>query len=452
MNAFMDDFRPSADSATRRRLRLATATAAWLLCGLLVGCASVTNPVAEGVPVDRLPPEFLATPKADERPIPLALLRQKPPDVYRLGPKDIVGVYIEGVLGERANPLPVRLSEQTNVPPALGYPLPVSADGTLPLPQIKPLRVEGMTLEEAREAIGQAYLMPKEILKPGQERILVSLIRRRQYQVLVVREDGGQVAVGAGGVLGGNRRGTGAVVDLPAYENDVLNALTRTGGLPGLDAINEIVIQRGNVTTREGALLALQASWDDQHQASSKVSPTIQIVRIPLRLRRGEEPPFSPEDVILHDGDIVFIQARDTEVFYTGGLLLPKQFVLPRDLDLDVVGAISLAGGPLVNGGVNQNNLSGAIVASGLGGPSPSHVSVLRKTKGRGQVVIIVDLNKALQDPHENILIQPGDVVILQESVGESVTRYITTVWRFNFLGALIQRRDLVGTTTLGIP
>ena len=27
------------------------------------------------------------------------------------------------------------------------------------------------------------------------------------------------------------------------------------------------------------------------------------------------------EDIILHDGDIVFIESRDTEVFFTGGLL-----------------------------------------------------------------------------------------------------------------------------------
>ena len=42
------------------------------------------------------------------------------------------------------------------------------------------------------------------------------------------------------------RRGSGFAVDLPAYENDVLNALALTGGLPGSDAVNEIVIYRGS--------------------------------------------------------------------------------------------------------------------------------------------------------------------------------------------------------------
>ena len=32
--------------------------------------------------------------------------------------------------------------------------------------------------------------------------------------------------------------GTGQIIDLPAYQNDVLTALARTGGLPGTDAKN----------------------------------------------------------------------------------------------------------------------------------------------------------------------------------------------------------------------
>ena len=142
------------------------------------------------------------------------------------------------------------------------------------------------------------------------------------------------------------------------------------------------------------------------------------MIRIPLRLRPDEPPPFTPEDVVLQTGDIVFIEARDTEVYYTGGLLFPRQFVLPRNYDLRVVDAVALAGGPLVNGCITQNNLSGAIIASGLGSPSPSLLTVLRKTKCHGQLTIRVDLNRALNDPRENILVQPGDVLVLAGDAG----------------------------------
>src|SRR5262249_46416256 len=162
--------------------------------------------------------------------------------------------------------------------------------------------------------------------------------------------------------------------------------------------------------------------------------------------------PFQSSDVILKTGDIIFIEARDTEVYYTGGLMYPRQFVLPRDLDLRVVDAIALAGGPLVNGGITQNNLSGNIIASGLGSPSPSKVTVLRRTKGNGQISILVDLNKALNDPRENILVQAGDVIILQETVGEAVTRYFTSVFRYNLFGTFSRQGDFIGTSNLSGP
>jgi hypothetical protein len=79
-------------------------------------------------------------------------------------------------------------------------------------------------------------------------------------------------------------------------------------------------------------------------------------------------------------------------------------------------------------------------------------VSVLRRTKFGGQINIRVDLNLALRDQRENILIQPGDVIILQETVGESLTRYLTTVFRFQYLATLVRQRDFLGTSTGSFP
>jgi protein involved in polysaccharide export with SLBB domain len=404
----------------------------------------MTNPVAEGVYAHQVPPDYLGRPREEQKTIPLTWLRQQPPEVYRLAPGDVLGVYIEGVLGDRTQPPPVRFTEQGNVPPSFGFPIPVGEDGTLSLPQIRPLSVKGMSIAEAQEAIRKAYTTgPAPILVPGKERIVVTLMRPRQIHVLVVRQDSGGVTVGPSGVLGSSKRGTGASIDLPAYENDVLNALSRTGGLPGLDAMNEVIIQRG-AAPKDGSIPTCPPS-------AGAGDDSTQMVRIPLRLRPGTRPPFRPDEVILHNGDIVFIEARDTEVFYTGGLLPPHQFVLPRDYDLRVVDAIALAAGPLVNGGFNQNNLNGTIQATGLGSPSPSLVSVIRRTKGYGQLVIRVDLNLALRDQRENILVQPGDVLILQETPLESFTRYMTTVLRFDFLGTIIRQRDLIATGNLNL-
>jgi hypothetical protein len=77
---------------------------------------------------------------------------------------------------------------------------------------------------------------------------------------------------------------------------------------------------------------------------------------------------------------------------------------------------------------------------------------LLRRTKHRGQIAIQVDLNRALNDRRENILLQAGDVLIVQESVGEAITPYITTVFHYDFLGTIIRRRDLTATTDLTGP
>jgi protein involved in polysaccharide export with SLBB domain len=438
-----------------------------LVCGVLSGCAALTNPVANGLPARRLPPELLAVPKEGTRPLPLTLLRQKPPEAYRLGPGDVIGIWVEGVLGERNQLPPVQVPESRNLPPVLGFPIPIRSDGSLPLPLIEPVDVRGMTIEEAQAAVQNAYTK-REILKAGRERVLVALMRRRVEQILVFREDAGTTGAQPSGTALGNRsigttfgsggtatslkRGTGFAVDLPAYENDVLHALAQTGGLPGLDAVNEVVIQRGSFqdsTDREALMQGLEACRERSLPTSVAAGRT---VRIPLRYRPGEFPSFRPEDIILHTGDIVYIEAREAEFFYTGGLLPAGQFVVPRDYDLDVVQAISVVAGPIDSGGLNPINLSGTLLNGGIGFPSPSLVSVVRRTPGGGQVAIRVDLNRALRDPRERILIQPKDVILLQETPTEALTRYFTEMFKFNFLWTAIHGPHEVGTTTTTVP
>src|SRR5262245_3171238 len=91
----------------------------------LTGCAALTNPVANGVPVHLLPPELLGESKDTLEPIPLTYLRQPPPETYRLAPEDVLGIWIEGVLGEKGQPPPVRYLENSKLPPAMGFPIPV---------------------------------------------------------------------------------------------------------------------------------------------------------------------------------------------------------------------------------------------------------------------------------------------------------------------------------------
>src|SRR5436190_22038079 len=113
---------------------------ALVLCAAVAGssgCAALTNPTAEGVPARLVPPELLAPSKAGEQTVPLNLLRQPAPAEHRLAPGDILGVYIESFLGDRAPAPPVHIGgptltrDQRRVQASMGYPVPVQGDGTI---------------------------------------------------------------------------------------------------------------------------------------------------------------------------------------------------------------------------------------------------------------------------------------------------------------------------------
>jgi protein involved in polysaccharide export with SLBB domain len=444
------------------RALLGAATLLW--CIAATGCAALGNPVANGVPVRRLSPELLGESRASLELIPLSSLRQPPPDAYRLGAGDVLGIWIEGVIGEKGLSPPITYSTVQGQPPALGFPVPVRADGTLSLPLVEPILVKGKTLEETERSIREAYTVAHQILKPGQERIIVTLQRPRTYQVLVIRQDSSSGTDGttgttnpnrsAGFVIGfggnggrGSRRGTGFSLFLPAYENDLLNALARTGGLPGSDAVNEVIIERGgfrNDQEQKDVITCLEKG--------GRKSCGGQQIRIPLRMRAGECPTFRPEDVILQDGDIVYIEARDLDVFYTAGLLPAGQYILPRDADIDVVEAIAVVGGTIDAGATNATNVNGVSITPGLGSPSPSLVTVIRRTPNGGQVAIRVDLNKALRDPRERLLIQPRDIIVLQETPQEAFARYLSSQFNFSLAYTFLNSSRALGVFTGSVP
>jgi hypothetical protein len=329
-----------------------------------------------------------------------------------------------------------------------------------------------MTLTEAEQAVSEAYTSGEKPILPPNKTILVTLVRKRTTRVLVIRQDSSnrnssiqqagrvrstvRITGGAEELLGGRREGTGTTLDLPAYENDVLNAITRSGGLPGLDAVNEIIIQRGYINGRPGASILPEPLGPGKKLTDSieplPLPPENGIVRIPLRIYPGQEPPFRPEDIILHPGDIVFIEARDSEVFYTGGLLPSGEYPLPRDYDLDVVEAVVQVGGPLINGGLNSDNFSGAIVGQGLGNPSPKLLTVVRRTPTGELLPISIDLSEATRDPSQRLLVQPGDLLVLQETPEQAVVRYFADIFFFNYTNAVIKTSRALGTVNTTVP
>ena len=557
------------------------------------GCAA-WKPL-HGVPSNYYPQELDGEMRSSKQTIDLSLLRQTPPPAYLLDTGDTLGIVIEGVLGRPEDVPPVYYPTDKDVAPSIGYPIPVREDGTISIPYAAPIYVRGLSIRQTEELIRKTFTVDKQILRQGEDRILVALQRPRFYNVLVIRQEAqGQEltpqAGQAGTLLPGiSKRGTGKLVSLQAYKNDVLHALAQTGGLPGLDAENTIYVIRRRTGggadmpqefgppeqlapalppqpapgfqgqlwphpqqqqqphqqhpqppaetirpiahfesgTPQATTHADGVEWQnvvdevppapgrEVRQAQSVEgafppapapatgpapspgaagyggfapappnpyaspyaapnmgagpggfapqpqpplepipqglpghSPTMeypgipeglpseyaamvdrgaQVIRIPIRLGPGESPLFSEMDVILQEGDIVFIESRDTEVFYTGGLLGGGQHMLPRDYDIDIIEAISIASGR------NQGS-SGTGFGSRIGGISAlnrdisvgaSDVVILRKA-GDGQLIPIrVNLNRADRDPKHRVRILPGDYIVLQYKPHEAVAAFV---------------------------
>ena len=106
----------------------------------------------------------------------------------------------------------------------------------------------------------------------------------------------------------------------------------------------------------------------------------------------------------------------------------------------------------MVNGGENANNLTGSLIPTGLGTFSPKLVSVLRKTPRGGQITIVVDLDRALQDPCQSLVIKPGDVLILQSTSGQAFGNYLSHVFGLGVTATPIHSADLIGTGTVTLP
>lgn len=394
--------------------------------------------------------------------------------------------------------------------PAFGFPIPVRDDGTISLPLIGSISVRGMTVMQIEQLLRHKYLVERQLLNPEAERILVSLQRPRQYRVLVIRQEAGNDLQAAGGPgqinLGLLKRGNGRVVSLPIYENDVLHALAETGGLPGLDAENAIYIIRrepvaplpagagGHSPPRAvvrgqspdmhgfpppgagypsqgvmgpampqapgwpaespmlppGGMMPVE-DWSRQYGALPSLHgnefDARRVVRIPIRLGPGEEIDVRQADVILHDGDIVFIESRDTEVFYTGGLLGGGQYTLPRDYDLNILEAIAIAQGTRAGGGGGSRSQSSPGGVSALNADvsiSGSSVVVLRPMPDGSQLTIHIDIYRALRDPAERVVIQPGDYILLQytkiEAIGAFVERHLFEGALFGLAAAQFNR------------
>jgi protein involved in polysaccharide export with SLBB domain len=374
--------------------------------GLSTGCSSLLFKI-RGVPASEVPDYLRPATRNDRTLIDYRLLGQNPPAIYRVDSGDVLGVAVDGIFPfspPTAPPsaLPVNFPEQGNpMPPSTGFPVVVQQDGTIQLPGIDPFSVRQMTVEEIRRTIADAYRKSR-VIREEKVYPIVSLIKTRTYNVSVIRQD-----LGMGS----------QTVQLDAYRNDVLHALLKSGGLPGEKAKDQVTILRyasmSNPQNGVNAVPSAQAASEAGNVTFWDAAQTI-----PLTVPAGTGVYFPLAGSILNEGDILFIENRETEVFYTAGVIPAGQHLLPRDYDIDIFEAMSIAGYSYGAGGMTGGNLVG------LTGVSPTRLYVFRKGPDGSQFTIKVDLEKAICDPRERLIVQAGDKLLLRYSAKEEVANF----------------------------
>ena len=371
----------------------------------------------------------------------------QPPE-HIIGPADVLGVYIADVLGQRDQlphvTYPSFRLDRDPVRPFVGHPIPVETDGTIHLPFIHPLHVDGMTMLQAKEVIRRAYSTDRQIIEPGRENIQVSLITSRAYRIHVFRQDTRYNVPGLqnSGQFEISRRWSGTTLLVSPKDATVMSALDRTGGLPGIDARNEIWVMKG---VREDMLKEIGNSISPIEWKLEGYFPLMlpkhdsKIIRIPLSHPVGDPLPFELEDCQLGDGDVVFLPQRKGDHYLTGGLLPAGRIPLDRDRDLDILEAIAKAQG----NALETLGQSSSRFTTGPGGVCPpTEAIVIRRLHEQEQFKIKVDLRKALEDSSERLLIAPGDLIIVQYRPHELMTNILLNFFDFNVTLRGLQTTD----------
>lgn len=428
----------------QRRLLLAAAS---LILVTSTGCITFTK---HAIPAARLPQQFEAPSRSALTPINFTMLEGSYPNEHHIGPGDVLAITIQGVIPPEPKELPPLISGHATLArnyyppngtvnaPNYGVPVHVQNNGAVQLPLVPAVALDGFTLTQAAEKIRSGFVA-EGIAREGNDQVTVALLRSRVNRILVLREDASTESanfVRKGDAMS-HKRGSAAVIDLPAYESDVLHALATTGGLPGVDAYNEVWILR-KITLASNDFSQMQSDVIERGISPSEVimaNPAhVEAIRIPLKLCPGEPVPFAPQDVMLRDGDVVYVEPRRDEYFYTGGLLPGGQIPMPRDEDLDIIEAIALANGSV--GGLGGTS-SVAVLRAGAGVGNiipPTRALIVRKLPNGQQVSIRVDLNQALKEPSERIRIMSGDYVMLYYKPTEIFTNAALNFFNFNWV------------------
>jgi polysaccharide export outer membrane protein len=329
----------------RAARRWATWAAPWLLLlGAAAGCRSGAYSASQ------LPPDLAAPPMESLRTLDLSRLARPRPANEQVFVGDVLDVTIvTGVERQAPNKVLLRVAD----------------DGTINVPLVGPVRVEGMVLPQIEHVV-RGVSTERGIYRNPQ--VSVHVAQRRSIRVSVVGE------VESPGDY-----------ELPLAQADLVAALAAAGGLKSESAGEMIEI------THPANPYAIQ-------QASYPGRPSAPVANRNVTINLRDVTEGRQGDYHLEQGSVVMVQKKPPRKFSVIGLVnRPGQYEGLNDQDVRLLDAIAMAGGRRLE--------------------LADKVQIYRTIDGNDQPVVIeASVRDAKGGGPANIRLAPGDVVSVEET------------------------------------
>ncbi|MGD9714445.1 MAG: SLBB domain-containing protein [Thermomicrobiales bacterium] len=288
----------------------------------------------------------------------------------------------------RGDVLEITISAGLTAEDTVTFPVRVNDYGQAVLTQIGPVTLEGLDFEEAEAAVSVACEQAGLFTAPH---VTVTCKRRNMYEITVT----GAVEM----------QGT---YPIPAGSADLLHAIVAAGGLAEDAGTNVEIRQTRGPSRNEPAVAGMQGTSDYALAGHTVAGGGGMPQVVTVNLASISE--NATTNYRLEDGAVVMVETRDPAALQVLGLVTkPNVYEYPIGENLRVLGALAMAGG--------RSN------------PVANRILVVRQDPQTGeQAVIQVNYNKAKDDLTENLLLQPGDMVIVDQTAATTFLETIRTI------------------------
>ena len=276
----------------------------------------------------------------------------------------------------------------------------VTREGTVNASPIGPVHVAGLEPFAAEQQIAEAAIQRGVFVRPS---VTVQVLTPAVNRITVLG------AVTEPGVK-----------ELPKGSSDLARALAAAGGLTEEASTKVDVLRYSTQTFMAGAEMGPPAPVANgvalaSYQPSSAPVPGAMSAPQTVRIDLAQAPAESHPNYALGDRDVVMVLPQEKQFIHVTGLVRePDQFELPRNQDVTVMDAISMAGG--------------------VSSPMADKVYVIRRLPNMPEPAVIeVSIAKAKRNGDENLRLAPGDLVSVERTMSTVMVDSIMTMFRVGF-------------------